>query len=149
MPIKINDLTLFNLQEISQKFNLTTETIRSYIREGRLKGQKFGVSWYVSSQALSEYFSAPFSGSVQAHQETGKRERKEPVRKEIEIRKDSLIEELRETMTEKNLSANATAKHIRTHPSQVIRWLKYQASPTPRYRRIIKRAIGRMKALQA
>ncbi|MBA7649674.1 hypothetical protein ES703_57472 [subsurface metagenome] len=145
MPIKINDLTLFDLKEISQKFGLSNDSIRSYIKEGKLKGRKFGVKWYVSARALDEYFSAPFEGAPQPHQKPAKKEREEPVKKETAIKKDPLVEELREIMKEKSLSANAAAKHIKTYPSQVIRWLEYQARPTPRYRRIIKRAIGRMK----
>ena len=142
MPIKINDLTLFDLKEISQKFGLSIDSIRSYIKEGKLKGRKFGVKWYVSARALDEYFFGPFEGVAETHQE-GERGSKKPTK--TEIVKDPLVEELREIMEEKDLSANAAAKHIKTYPSQVIRWLEYQARPTPRYRRIIKRAIGRMK----
>lgn len=147
MPIKINDLTLFNLKEISQKFDLSIDTIRSYIKEGRLKGQKFGVQWYVSSRALKEYFSAAFPGAAQPHQKTEKKERGEPIKKETEIVKDPLIEQLREVMEEKSLSANAAAGHIKTHASQVIKWLKYRAKPIPVLRKRIKRGIRRMKGL--
>jgi len=110
------------------------DSIRSYIKAGRLKGRKFGVKWYVSSGALEEYFS-------------GKRERGEPIKKETEIVKDPLIEELREVMEEKRISANAAAGHIKTHASQVIKWLKYRAKPTPALRKRIKRGIRRMKGL--
>ena len=80
--------------------------------------------------------------SAETHQE-GERESKKPTK--TEIVKDPLVEELREVMEQKNLSANAAAKHIKTYPSQVIRWLKYQAKPSRRYRRIIKRGVERMK----
>ena len=145
MPIKINDLTLFDLKEISQKFGLSNDSIRSYIKEGKLKGRKFGVKWYVSARALEEYFSAPFAGAPQPHQKTAKKERGEPVKKETAIKKDALIEELREVMEEKDISANAAAGHIKTYASQVIKWLKYRAKPTPALRKRIKRGIGRMK----
>lgn len=147
MPIKINDLTLFDLQEISQKFGLTIDSIRSYIQAGKLKGRKFGVKWYVSARALEEYFSAPFEGAPQPHQKTAKKERGEPVKKETAIVKDPLIEELREVMEEKNVSANAAAGHIKTHASQVIKWLKYRAKPIPVLRKRIKQGIARMKRL--
>ena len=139
MPIKINDLTLFDLKEISQKFGVSIDTIRSYINAGQLKGRKFGVSWYVSTRALEEYFSGPFTGAAETLQKTGKRE--------TQIVKDPLIEELREVMEEKNLSANAAARHIKTHASQVIKWLKYRAKPIPDLRKRIKRGIARMKRL--
>ena len=66
MPIKINDLTLFNLKEISRKFGVSIDSIRSYIK---------------------------------------------------------------------------------TLASQVIKWLKYRAKPTPVLRKRIKRGIARMKRL--
>ncbi len=144
MPIKINDLTLFNLNEISQNFGLSIDTIRSYIKAGRLKGQKFGVKWYVSSRALEDYFSGPFNGAAETHQE-GERGSKKPTK--TEIVKDSLVEELREVMEEKRVSANAAARHIKTYASQVIKWLKYRAKPTPVLRKRIKRGIRRMKGL--
>ena len=138
MPVTINDLTLFDLKEISQKFGLSIDSIRSYIQAGKLKGRKFGVKWYVSAQALEEYFSGPFEGAAETHQE-GERE--------TQIVKDPLIEELREVMEEKRVSANAAAKHIKTYASQVIKWLKYRAKPIPVLRKRIKRGIRRMKEL--
>lgn len=125
---------MFDLKEISQKFGVSIETIRSYINAGQLRGRKFGVNWYVSSRALEEYFS-------------GKRESEEPIKKESQIVKDPLIEELREVMEEKCVSANAAAGHIKTYASQVIKWLKYRAKPTPVLRKRIKRGIRRMKGL--
>lgn len=125
---------MFDLKEISEKFGVSIETIRSYINAGQLRGRKFGVSWYVSSRALEEYFS-------------GKTESEEPIKKESQILKDPLVEELREVMEEKSVSANAAAGHIKTHASQVIKWLKYRAKPTPALRKRIKRGIARMKKL--
>jgi len=142
MPIKINDLTLFDLKEISQKFGLSIDSIRSYIQAGKLKGRKFGVKWYVSARALEEYFSGKLDDYL-----SRKRESEEPIKKESQIVKDPLIEELREVMEEKNVSANAAAGHIKTHASQVIKWLKYRAKPIPGLRKRIKQGIARMKRL--
>ena len=125
---------MFDLKEISEKFGVSIETIRSYINAGQLRGRKFGVNWYVSSRALEEYFS-------------GKRESEEPIKKESQIVKDPLVEGLREVMEEKRVSANAAAGHIKTHASQVIKWLKYRAKPTPILRKRIKRGIEKMKRL--
>ena len=73
MPIEIGNVRLFTLQEISEKIdNITTVTLRSYIKDGRLKGRKFGQKWYVSEQALQEYFSSP------PKHEFGEAEGKEP-----------------------------------------------------------------------
>ena len=125
---------MFDLKEISEKFGVSIETIRSYIKTDQLVGRKFGVNWYVSSRALEEYFS-------------GKRESGELTKKESQIVKDPLTEELREVMEEKSVSANAAAGHIKTRATQVINWLKYRAKPIPDLRKRIKRGIARIKKL--
>jgi len=79
MPIEIGNVRLYTLQEISEKIdNITTVTLRAYIHDGRLKGRKFGQKWYVSEQALQEFFLSP------PKQELG-----EPERKESESRSSS------------------------------------------------------------
>ena len=44
-------------------FGLTSTTIRryiSYIRDGKLKGKKMGTRWYVSEEAISDFFRSPY-----------------------------------------------------------------------------------------
>jgi len=59
MPIKLGDLTLFDVPEFCKKFNLNPVTARNYLRTGRLKGRKVGRSWYITEEALKEYFKLP------------------------------------------------------------------------------------------
>jgi DeoR/GlpR family transcriptional regulator of sugar metabolism len=40
MPTTIRDKTLYSVPELSQKLNVTTVTIRNYLKQGKLKGQK-------------------------------------------------------------------------------------------------------------
>jgi len=61
--------------------------------------------------------------------------------------KDILIEELREIMEEKNLSANATAPYLESSPKQVIRWLNYEHVPTRIFKKAIQRGIKKMRNL--
>ena len=61
--------------------------------------------------------------------------------------KDILIEELRETMEEKNLSANAAAPYLETSPRQMTRWLKYEHRPTRIFRKVIQSGIKKIKNL--
>ena len=56
MPIKIKDMTLYSVPEVSQKLNVTTVTIRNYLRQGRLKGQKVMGRWFISEEDLVEFF---------------------------------------------------------------------------------------------
>lgn len=50
MQIEISGLTLYLTDEIVKMFKgkVTAATIRTYIRTGKMKGQKVGNSWYVS-----------------------------------------------------------------------------------------------------
>jgi len=56
MPKKIGDLTLYSVDDLHEALGISKMTLRAYLREGRLKGRKLGVSWYVTEQALHEYF---------------------------------------------------------------------------------------------
>ena len=56
MPIIIKDMTLYSVPEVSQKLNVTTVTIRNYLRQGKLKGQKVMGRWFISEEDLVEFF---------------------------------------------------------------------------------------------
>ena len=54
--IKLGDIKLFSIAELSKKLNVTPTTMRTYIKTGRIKGEKVGGKWYVSEDALKEFF---------------------------------------------------------------------------------------------
>jgi predicted site-specific integrase-resolvase len=56
MPKNIAGLNLYDLKEISKKLDVTTSTLRSYIRLGKIKGRKVAGKWLVSDEALRQYF---------------------------------------------------------------------------------------------
>ncbi len=56
MPIKIKDMTLYSVSEVAHKLNVTTVTIRNYLRQGKLKGQKVMGRWFISEEDLVEFF---------------------------------------------------------------------------------------------
>lgn len=57
--IKIGNLTLYSIRELSEILGVTNTTLRAYLREGRIFGQKVGGSWYVSEESLQEFFRRP------------------------------------------------------------------------------------------
>lgn len=59
MPKKLGDLILYSVDDLHSELGISKMTIRAYLREGRLKGKKFGVSWYVTDQALKDFFNSP------------------------------------------------------------------------------------------
>lgn len=59
--INIEGLKLFRLDEIVSFFEqdgqkLTVVTLRAYIRDGQLKARKCGGQWYVTLEALRDFF---------------------------------------------------------------------------------------------
>ena len=56
MPKNIAGLNLYNLKEISKKLDVTSSTLRAYIRKGKIKGRKVAGKWLVSDEALRQYF---------------------------------------------------------------------------------------------
>ena len=47
MSTTIKDKTLYSVPELSQKLNVTTVTIRNYLKQGKLKGQKVMGRWFI------------------------------------------------------------------------------------------------------
>ena len=58
MPTTIEDVTLYSVTDVSQMLNVTTVSIRNYIKQGHLKGQKVMGRWFVSEEALSNFLNA-------------------------------------------------------------------------------------------
>lgn len=56
--IKFDTLTLYTLEETAEKIPVTLATIRKYLREGRLIGQKVGGKWYVDEKSIRAYYGA-------------------------------------------------------------------------------------------
>lgn len=56
MPKQIGDLVLYSVNDLHEKLGLSKMTIRAYLREGKIRARKLGVQWYVTEEALREYF---------------------------------------------------------------------------------------------
>jgi len=56
MPTKIRNKTLYSVPELSQKLNVTTVTIRNYLKQGKLRGQKARGRWFISDKDIAEFF---------------------------------------------------------------------------------------------
>ncbi len=59
MPKKIGSLTLYSVDDLHELLGMSKMTIRAYLREGKLKGKKLGVHWYVTEEAIRNYFDEP------------------------------------------------------------------------------------------
>ena len=57
--IEIGDRIAYDLRELSQKLQLSERTIRKYINSGKLQAFKLGLKYYVTQEAVDEYFDTP------------------------------------------------------------------------------------------
>mgnify|MGYP001828779883 CR=1 FL=1 len=58
MPTTIEDVTLYSVPDLSRMLNVTSVSIRNYIKQGHLKGQKVMGRWFVSEQEVSDFLKA-------------------------------------------------------------------------------------------
>ena len=58
MPIQVEDITVYNVKEISKLLGITQVTLREYIRQGRLRAKKIAGEWRITGDALRDFLSA-------------------------------------------------------------------------------------------
>ncbi|MGM0505592.1 MAG: helix-turn-helix domain-containing protein, partial [Bacteroidota bacterium] len=65
MPRNVGDLTLYSIDDLHELLGVSKVTLRMYLREGKLRGRKLGVKWFVTEEALRDYFDgSPESAST-------------------------------------------------------------------------------------
>ena len=56
MPKTIGNLKLYSLEDIRDELGITPFTMQKILRAGKCKGRKLGSKWWVTEQALQEFF---------------------------------------------------------------------------------------------
>lgn len=74
MPKTVGDLTLYSVDDLHEQLGISKMTLRTYLREGRIRGRKLGVSWYVTEEAIREYFDEPQEPSTQPAKKNSKKQ---------------------------------------------------------------------------
>lgn len=54
--IQIGSMTLYSAEYLAEKLALTLHTVCAKLRSGEISGRKIGGKWFVSEQALKDYF---------------------------------------------------------------------------------------------
>jgi excisionase family DNA binding protein len=54
MPIQMMGTNLYSVAELSEKLNVTTVTIRNYLKEGKLKGEKVMGRWFILEEDATQ-----------------------------------------------------------------------------------------------
>lgn len=52
---QLGDIRAYDVQEIAKIFDMTPQSIRKFLKEGRIKGRKFGTRWYVTEEAMRNF----------------------------------------------------------------------------------------------
>jgi excisionase family DNA binding protein len=55
MPIRINKIKFYLVEEISDILNLSKESVVKYIHQGRIHAVKIGSSWHISNESLNTF----------------------------------------------------------------------------------------------
>jgi predicted site-specific integrase-resolvase len=56
MPKTMGNLTLYDIEDLSEILGIQDRTLRQYLIDGKLKGRKLVRKLYVSEESLMEYF---------------------------------------------------------------------------------------------
>jgi predicted site-specific integrase-resolvase len=56
MALTVSGRTLYTVLELSEKLNVTTVTIRNYLKQGKIKGQKAMGRWFISEEDVTDLF---------------------------------------------------------------------------------------------
>lgn len=70
MTKNIGNIKLFDLDQIAEMLGVTKVTLRSYIKNGKLKGRKVGIRWYVTEEHLNNFLHSTETKPYQQNVET-------------------------------------------------------------------------------
>jgi excisionase family DNA binding protein len=57
MPKILGDVKLFTVEELTKILQVQENTIRDYIKTGKLKAKKLARRWWIPEDSIKEYFS--------------------------------------------------------------------------------------------
>lgn len=60
--IKIADVKAYNVQEAAELLDVSPQTIRSYIKQGKLKAQKAGNKYIITEETLKAFIQGVNNG---------------------------------------------------------------------------------------
>jgi excisionase family DNA binding protein len=55
MPVTVNNKSLYSVSEVAEAMGLTNQTVRLYIRSGKLEAERIGRAYLISEEAVLDY----------------------------------------------------------------------------------------------
>jgi excisionase family DNA binding protein len=59
MPTEIQGITFYTIPETAEALRVTSQTIRSWIKQGKLKSQRIGRPIFITEENIREFLQAP------------------------------------------------------------------------------------------
>lgn len=53
--ITMGDIKAYDVYEIAQLFNMTPQSVRKYLKSGKIQANKFGTKWYITEEAMRDF----------------------------------------------------------------------------------------------
>lgn len=53
--IKIDDIKAYDVQEVAEMLHISAQTVRAYIKQGKLKAQKAGNKYVITEETLKAF----------------------------------------------------------------------------------------------
>jgi excisionase family DNA binding protein len=53
--ITMGDIKAYDVYEIAKLFDVTPQSVRKYLKQGKIKANKFGTKWYITEEAMRDF----------------------------------------------------------------------------------------------
>ena len=58
MPVTIQGITFYTVQETAKELRVTAQTIRTYVKQNKLKGKRIGLPLYITEDNIREFLTS-------------------------------------------------------------------------------------------
>ena len=58
MPVTIQGITFYTVQETANELRVTAQTIRTYVKQNKLKGKRIGLPLYITEDNIREFLTS-------------------------------------------------------------------------------------------
>ena len=83
MPTVIEGIKFYTIPEVAEALDVTPQTVRAYIKQGRIRSQRIGRPAYITERSLREFTGLPDYLTETEYQELGENLKKNFVKAQI------------------------------------------------------------------
>ena len=83
MATVIEGIKFYTVPEVAEALDITAQTVRAYIKQGKINSQRIGKSFYITERSLREFTGLPDYLTETDYQELGEKLKKNYVKANI------------------------------------------------------------------